>query len=557
MAVTAKGFVTVPHGQAHFRYGGRGPVVVMLHDSPRSSVLHLPNLEWLGEHCTVVALDTPGYGNSTPLPVGQREITDYSRALADSLTALGIERCAIYGFHTSSKIALQFAADHPDRAALTILDGLSLPASPPTADFLRRYLQPFEPTADGAYLSRQWSKILDFHRYFPWFEPSAQTRIAIKLPDDAGLHEYATDVFMAGPDWVSAYGAAMRYDALPAIRSLRSRTVFMGREDDVLYRFLDALPQPLPDGCRIERIRGETAAWRLRLLDVLGSANLPKAKWSPPRPAEPSSSAEQQRYLDFIHGQVRVRLRGPAKAPALMLHEVPGSSAELGSLATLIATDRRVVAPDLPGLGESHPLRNPSLGAYVILLGEVLEQLGLPRVDVIAQGLSTPFAIALAAHRPAQVRRLVLDAVPWIRTRERGPMMRKYCPPIAPDRHGAYLHRIWHQLRDAEISWPWFERSATAARVRDPDLDPGRLHAALVDVMKRLPSYGDAARASLAAAVRELVPAVKQPVLLLHDERDVRYGGTRRVLKRLADGRVAPRPATVEARAALIREFLD
>jgi pimeloyl-ACP methyl ester carboxylesterase len=528
----------------------------MLHDSPRSSVLHLPNLEWLGEHFTVIALDTPGYGNSTPLPVGQGEIPDYSRALADTLTALGIERCAIYGFHTSSKIALQFALDHPDRAALIILDGLSLPPAPPTADFLRNYLQPFEPTADGAYLARQWSRILDLHRYFPWFERSARTRVAMNLPDDAGLHEYATDVFMAGPNWVGAYGAAMRFDALPAIRSLRSPAVFMCREDDVLYGFLDRLPRPMPDGCRVERVPGETAAWRLRLLDVLRTVKLPNAQWSVPRPAEPTSAAEQQRYLDFIHGQVRVRLRGPNAAPALMLHEVPGSSAELSDLAALLATDRRVIVPDLPGLGESYPLRNPSLGAYVTLLSELLEQLGVPSVDVIAQGLSTPFAIALAAHRPTQVRRLVLDAVPWIRTRERGAMLRHYCPPIATDRHGAYLQRIWHQLRDAEGCWPWFDRSAGAARVRDPDLDPRRMHAALVDVMKQLPSYGDAARASLAAAVRELVTAVKQPVLVLHDERDVRYRGTPRVIKRLSNGRVATRPATDEARVALWREFL-
>lgn len=113
MVVLGKGFVTVPHGQVHFRYGGRGPVVVMLHDSPRSSVLHAPNIEWLGEHCTVIALDTPGYGNSTPLPQPQPEIPDFAAALAATLTAMGIDRCALYGFHTGSKIALQFAVDHP------------------------------------------------------------------------------------------------------------------------------------------------------------------------------------------------------------------------------------------------------------------------------------------------------------------------------------------------------------------------------------------------------------------------------------------------------------
>ena len=146
MTPVLKGFVAVPHGQVHFRYGGSGPVVVMLHDSPRSSVLHAPNIEWLGEHFTVIALDTPGYGNSTPLPQSAPTIKDFAAALAATLGALGIERCALYGFHTGAKIALQFAADHPERVSLAILDGLALPAETATAEYLERYLQPFEPT---------------------------------------------------------------------------------------------------------------------------------------------------------------------------------------------------------------------------------------------------------------------------------------------------------------------------------------------------------------------------------------------------------------------------
>src|SRR5512140_3345161 len=143
MASVRKGCVDVPNGEVHFRYGGSGPTVVLLHDSPRSSVVHVPNIEWLGEHFTVLALDTPGHGLSSPLPIDQPTIADFSRALGDALTALGIERCAIYGCHTSAKIALQFAADNPQRAALTILDGLSLAVEMPDEAYLARLLQTF------------------------------------------------------------------------------------------------------------------------------------------------------------------------------------------------------------------------------------------------------------------------------------------------------------------------------------------------------------------------------------------------------------------------------
>jgi len=557
MAAIAKGFVRLPHGHVHYRYGGRGPVVVLLHDAPRSSILHLPNLEWLGEHYTVLALDIPGYGNSTPLSGERPTIDDYSRALAEALTALGIERCGLYGHHTSAKIALRFALDHPGRAVVTLLDGLALPDQEPDEAFLRRYLEQSAPAADGAHLASLWSRILDSYRYFPWFERSARTRLTVPLPDEAVLHEHATDVLMAGSGWTSAYAAAQRFAAVTAIPSLRSPVVFMCREDDVLCSHLERLPDPLPRGSRVERIAPDTASWRVSTLEALRRAELPDAQWSPPPASAPRQGGELQRYVGLLHGQMRVRLYGDGGTPVLMLHEVPGSSAELRDLSMRLGSDRLVVAPDLPGLGESHPLPYPSLGTYVSALGELVEELGLRAADVVAHGLSTPFAIALAAHRPGLVRRLALDAVPWVRSRDRGRLLRGYCPAIRPDRHGAYLQQIWQQLRDTEMSWPWFDRAPAAARHRDPDLDPERMQSVLVDIMKRLPSYGDAARAALAAAVRELLAAVRQPVLLFNDPADVRYRGTSRALKRLANGSELPRPASAAQRTALLRGFLD
>lgn len=559
MTAVHKGFVDVPHGQVHFRYGGRGPVVVMLHDAPRSSVAHVPNIEWLGEHFTVLALDTPGYGNSTPLPMADPEIPDFAAALATTLDALGIERCALYGCHTGAKIALCFAADHPARAALTILDGLALPARPATAEVLERYLPDFEPVADGSHLVQLWARTLDFHRYFPWFDRRAGTRLARGLPDDLALHEYAVDVLMAGRHWSSAYRAALRHLAPPDVSRLRSRTVFMAREDDVLYDSLDELPQPLPAACSVERIAPQLSAWRTRVLDLLRAADLPRTSWrARPVAAWPGVGRERQRYVDLVPGPLRVRMAGPATGgvPLLLLHDVPGGSCSVEPLATALARDRPVLAPDLPGLGESHPLPYPSLGSYITALLEMLEALGCGPVDVVAEGLGASFAFALAAHHPAAVRRLAVDGLALVRIRERRAVTRDYCPPLVPDRHGTQLLQAWQQLRDADASWPWFDRAAAAARRHDPDIEPGRRHAMLLEMAKQLPSYGDAARAALEASVRDILKGVQQPVLLLDVADDVRYAGTRRAARRLADARVMPRPAALLERASLLREYL-
>jgi pimeloyl-ACP methyl ester carboxylesterase len=165
--------------------------------------------------------------------------------------------------------------------------------------------------------------------------------------------------------------------------------------------------------------------------------------------------------------------------------------------------------------------------------------------------------VALAAREPERVRRVALDGLPMVRSRDRRLYARNYCPPIEPDRHGAYLLLAWQQLREHEASWPWFDRSAGAARRHDPDLDPGRLQVLLVDVLKQLPSYGDAARAALEAAVREILVGVRQPVLLLDAAGDARYAGTRRAARRLVDATVVPRPADLAARAEALRQFLN
>jgi pimeloyl-ACP methyl ester carboxylesterase len=331
----------------------------------------------------------------------------------------------------------------------------------------------------------------------------------------------------------------------------------MCREDDMMYRYLDALPDPLPAGCRVERVPAGVAAWRARVLDMLRAARLPEDRWTPPTTSAVSSP--RSRYVELLHGQVRVHCRGRAsqRTPVLLLHDLPGSHLQIEGLAQSLATDRLAITPALPGLGESDPLPSPTLGSYVAALDEMLDALGIESVDIVAEGLGAVFAVALAANRPRRVRRVALDGVPVIRSRDRKRYVREYCPRVIPDRSGSHLVRLWEQLRTAHITWPWFERSSAAARVRDAQLDAGELHGALVDAMKQPDHYGDAARAALDAAVRDIAKGILQPVLLMHDDRDVRHGRNGVLRRRLQQVTLTPRSAVLSERAAVYRAFLD
>jgi len=557
MVALGKGFVTVAHDQVHYRHCGRGPLLVMLHGSARSSLQHAASMEWLGEHFTVLAPDLPGSGNSAPLPVGQREVPDYAAALADTLAALGVERCLLYGNHAGAAIALHFAAKHPARVALVVLDGLELHSPGRGPDAPSPDLVGPAPCDDGSHLAAAWTGLLDAARHWPARLQPGTARPAVALPSDAALHESAIDLFMADRSSADAQRAAKRCDARPAFAHLHVPAVLLERQDEPRHQ--DPGPSPsLPATCRVVTVAPGAMAWRIELLEVLRSAQLVGTAWQPPTADQTAAPGEWQRYVELLHGTLRVRLwNDPAQEPpVLLLHDVPGGSASMRELAADLARTRPVIAPDLPGLGESQPLPYPSLGSYVGTLAEMLETLGVKPLDVFDEGLGTTFAIALAAHRPGHVRRLVLDGVPMIHSRERRRVAQHYCPPLAPDRHCAYLQRLWHQLRDADLSWPWFERAAQAVRSPAPDLDPQRRQGRLVDVMKQLPSYGDAARAALEASVRDLLPSVPQPVLLLDVTGDVRYAGTARAARRLANARVLPRPTGATGRAELARTFL-
>ena len=554
-----RGYVDVPFGQVHYRIAGSGPPVVLLHDSPRSSAMHLDLMQALADEFTTIALDTPGYGNSSPLPAEPRpEIPDFARALGDTLDALGLPPCPVYGFHTSSKIALQLAVERPDRVAAVILDGLSLPPGPPDPEFIARYMLPFEPTTDGGYLVAQWTKIRDLHRFFPWFRREAAVRLPLDQPDERALHRYGLDVFLAGPNWSSAYSAAMRYAALPAIPRLATPTVFMARADDVLFPYLDALPQPLPAGCRIERLPADLDAWRGRLRTLFREFAGETSALALPDPFADTGPGTRYGYVERASGQVRVRRYGHGGGrPLLLLHETPGGASTLDALAAALARDRTVYVPDLPGTGESDPLATPDVDGYTDALRDVVDTLGLAQFDLVAEFTATPLAVEFARQLPDRVHRVVLDGVFLLTSAERRELWRRYCPKVAPRADGAHVVALWQRLRDQELSWPWYEGRREAIRRREPVLDAWHLHGQLLDALRQPDHYGDAATAAFDYPVKERLEEVHVPALLLRADGDPRYQWTDKAARRLGSVQVVARPAQAGERAAALRAFLD
>ena len=148
-----------------------------------------------------------------------------------------------------------------------------------------------------------------------------------------------------------------------------------------------------------------------------------------------------------------------AGSPLLLLHGLMATGDMFRSVVATLATQHRLIVPDLRGHGRSAHLPGPySAWQLAADLGHLLDQLGLGKVDVLGYSHGGAVAQQFALDHPRRLRRLVLACTyahnmltprehfegflaPWL-TRLLGPrslaalMMRSGAgggPPLPPD----------------------------------------------------------------------------------------------------------------------------
>jgi pimeloyl-ACP methyl ester carboxylesterase len=105
---------------------GSGTPVVLLHQTPRSVDEYrdvLPALAARGYR--VIAFDTPGFGDSARV-AGEPSIEAWAEVLAGAIDGLGVERFALVGHHTGGVIAVELAAQRPERVLALVLSSTPL-----------------------------------------------------------------------------------------------------------------------------------------------------------------------------------------------------------------------------------------------------------------------------------------------------------------------------------------------------------------------------------------------------------------------------------------------
>jgi len=128
------GYVKVPNGELYYEKTGHGTPMVFLHDGLIHSEVWTHQIDHFKNHYTVVSYDRRGYGKSTT-PTESYLNEDDMLAVFDSL---GIDSAIVVGMSAGSRLAVDFALEHPERVTHLILSGPAPSGMPFTDHFFTR-----------------------------------------------------------------------------------------------------------------------------------------------------------------------------------------------------------------------------------------------------------------------------------------------------------------------------------------------------------------------------------------------------------------------------------
>jgi pimeloyl-ACP methyl ester carboxylesterase len=308
------------------------------------------------------------------------------------------------------------------------------------------------------------------------------------MPPPAHQQQALLELLRAADTYHVAYRGAFLFDGPAALRAMAVPAIITASPLDPLSVHLDRIG-PVSATVSVEKSTG-TDAVLARL-----AAHLQACPGTAPPPAPPVTARLpgdthlRRALVPTPVAGIHLRWnRAPAagEVPLLLLHAPGASSATAAGAIAQLAGNRAVIAPDLPGHGESDALVHPALGRVASAIAAVvatLDALEVARVEVLAEGWGAVFALALAAAAPGRCVRLHLAARPRPDPAQLAAWRGSFAPETI-EWHGGHLLRYWHTVRDGRLYNPWFQRDRAGIRWQEPDLDERCLQRDTLELMK-------------------------------------------------------------------------
>ncbi|MEV5349297.1 alpha/beta fold hydrolase [Streptomyces achromogenes] len=121
-AAVTTGVAHVNGVRLHYTRAGSGPLLMLLHGWPQTSLCWRPVLGDLAATHTVIAPDLRGYGLSDK-PASGYDKRQMAADIAELMRHLGFDRAAVVGHDRGARVAHRWALDRPDQVEkLAVLD---------------------------------------------------------------------------------------------------------------------------------------------------------------------------------------------------------------------------------------------------------------------------------------------------------------------------------------------------------------------------------------------------------------------------------------------------
>lgn len=98
-----------------------------------------------------------------------------------------------------------------------------------------------------------------------------------------------------------------------------------------------------------------------------------------------------------------------ASPPVLLIHGFPSSSRTFRNVIPEIARSAYVIAPDLPGFGQSDPLPTASFEAFAAAIEELLRHLSIGERYIYLHDYGAPVGLQIAMRAPSKVLGLIIQ----------------------------------------------------------------------------------------------------------------------------------------------------
>jgi pimeloyl-ACP methyl ester carboxylesterase len=201
------------------------------------------------------------------------------------------------------------------------------------------------------------------------------------------------------------------------------------------------------------RVRGNLAL-ALQLDSMFGNGKRP-ARW--PRSGTVRAAGLRTSYLEAGRG-----------SPVVLLHGLGATNASFLPTLWDLARDHRVIAPDMPGFGESaKPIRSYNARFFARWVAAFLQQLGVERAQFVGNSMGGRVALEVGMQYPALVDRMILLAPSpaFIRNREFVQVVRFLRPELAvipvPLAHRQVVRSIKSMFsRPSRLPTAWYEAAA-------------------------------------------------------------------------------------------------